>query len=309
MKQYLVYDLGGTFIKFALMNENYEILDQDKVPSPTDTMEHLLATMKEIALRYEGKFEAAAVSMPGRINTAKGIAYTGGAYSFINNAPFANLLSEAIGCKAVIANDGKCAAKAEVAKGALKDTQNGAVIVLGSGTGGGIVLNHEVWMGTSGGAGELSALICDLKAVAKDGYSMYSFGSIYAGYGSATGLVVLYAAKKGIPMDQAFGRINGVTFFEAYDAGEKEAIETLEEYGLNAAVGINSVQCVLDLERYAIGGGISARKEVTDSIRKGIDKLFSSGFPLPFSKPEIVTCEFRNDANLIGALGFLLSAR
>ena len=71
---------------------------------------------------------------------------------------------------------------------------------------------------------------------------------------------------------------------------------------------INSVQCVLDLERYAIGGGISARKEVTDSIRKGIDKLFSSGFPLPFSKPEIVTCEFRNDANLIGALGFLLSA-
>lgn len=44
---------------------------------------------------------------------------------------------------------------------------------------------------------------------------------------------------------------------------------------------INSVQCVLDLERYAIGGGISARKEVTDSIRKGIDKLFSSGFLFP----------------------------
>ena len=57
MKQYLVYDLGGTFIKFALMNENYEILDQDKVPSPTDTMDNLLAAMKGIAERYEGKFE------------------------------------------------------------------------------------------------------------------------------------------------------------------------------------------------------------------------------------------------------------
>lgn len=306
MKNYLVYDLGGTFIKFALMNENYEILNQDKVPSPTDTMENLLAAMKGIARRYEGKFDAAAASMPGRIDTAKGIAHTGGAYGFIQEMPFASMLAEAIGCPVVIANDGKCAAKAEVAKGALKDVQNGAVIVLGSGTGGGIVLNHEVWMGTTGGAGELSALVCDLKTIAKNGYGMFDFGSIYAGYGSATGLVLLYASKKGIPVNEAFRTINGVTFFEAYDAGEKEAIETLEEYGLNAAIGINSVQCVLDLERYAIGGGISVRKEVTDSIRKGMDRLHAGGFPLPFSKPEIVTCEFRNDANLIGALAFCL---
>jgi predicted NBD/HSP70 family sugar kinase len=309
MRQFLVYDLGGTYIKFALMNENFEILSQDKVPSPTDSMENLLAAMKGIADRYEGQYEAAAVSMPGRINTYEGIAYTGGAYAFIKDTPFAKLLSDTIGCRAVIGNDGKCAAKAEAARGALKDTKNGAVIVLGSGTGGGIVLNHDVWMGTTGGAGELSALVADLRAIAKDGYSFYNFGSVYAGYGSATGLISLYAAKKGIPIQEAFGKITGMTFFEAYDAGEKEAVETLEEYGLNAAVGINSVQCVLDLERYAIGGGISARKEVTDSIRKGIEKLFDhAGFPLPFSKPEIVTCQFRNDANLIGALAFLLDA-
>ena len=112
MKQYLVYDLGGTFIKFALMNEDYEILEQDKVPSPTDTMEHLLDVMKEIADRFEGRFEAAAVSMPGRIDTSKGMAYTGGAYHFIKDAPMADLLSEKLGCRVVIGNDGKCAAKA-----------------------------------------------------------------------------------------------------------------------------------------------------------------------------------------------------
>jgi MFS family permease len=65
--------------------------------------------------------------------------------------------------------------------------------------------------------------------------------------------------------------------------------------------GLTACVCV-----YAIGGGISARKEVTDSIRKGMDRLHAGGFPLPFSKPEIVTCEFRNDANLIGALAFCL---
>ena len=105
---------------------------------------------------------------------------------------------------------------------------------------------------------------------------------------------------------EAFQTINGVTFFEAYDAGEPEAIETLKEFGLNAAGGIMSVQCVLDLECYAIGGGISARKEVTESIQAGIDKLFENEAILPFSKPDIVSCKFRNDANLIGALGFYL---
>lgn len=309
MRQFLVYDLGGTFIKYALMDESGTVIEQSKVPSPTDNLDHLLDVMAEIAAGYKGSFEGAAVSMPGRIDTRKGIAYTGGAYRFIKDTPFAELLRERIGTDVVIANDGKCAAKAEVTYGALKDVENGAVIVLGTGTGGGIVLNHDVWMGQSGGAGELSALVCDLNKVAQHGFGMDNPGSVYAGFGSATGLVLCYAEAKGIPVPQAFETINGVTFFQAYDAGEEEAVKALETFGMNTAVGITSVQCVLDLERYAIGGGISARKEVTDSIRKGIDKLFSGSFTLPFSKPEIVTCTFGNDANLIGALSFYTSRK
>ncbi len=307
MRQFLVYDVGGTFIKYALMDEDYNVIEQGKVPSPTDTLDNLLDAMAQIAAKFAGRFEGAAVSMPGRIDTRKGFAYTGGAYRFMINVPFGQLLSEKIGAKAVIANDGKCAAKAEAARGALKDTENGAVIVLGTATGGGIVLNHDVWMGQSGGAGELSALICDLRKIADQGFTMTDFGGIYAGYGSATGLIMRYAEAKGMSMQEAFTTVNGITFFAAYDAGEKEAQEALEKFGLYTAVGITSVQCVLDLEKYAIGGGISARKEVTDSIRAGIDKVFSSGFALPFSKPEIVTCRFGNDANLIGALSFYLS--
>ena len=309
MEKYLVYDIGGTFIKYALMDEACSVIEQGKVPSPTDSLDHLLEVMAEVAEQFKGQYKGAAVSMPGRIDTRKGIAYTGGAYGFMRNIPFAELLSNKLKTEVVIANDGKCAAKAEVARGALQDVENGCVIVLGTGTGGGIVLNHDVWMGQSGGAGELSALVCDLRKLAKDGYSMYDFDSIYAGHGSATGLIMRYVEEKGLSMEQAFGTINGFTFFEAYDAGEKEAIDALEKFGMHTAVGIMSVQCVLDLERYAIGGGISARKEVTESIRKGIDKLFSSGFAVPFSKPEIVTCTFGNDANLIGALSFYLSRK
>ena len=61
---------------------------------------------------------------------------------------------------------------------------------------------------------------------------------------------------------------------------------------------------MLDLQRYAIGGGISARREVTDVIRESLDRLFTDIAMTPFSKPEVVTCRYGNDANLLGALYF-----
>lgn len=309
MRQFLVYDLGGTLIKYALMNEEGNVIEQGKVPAATDSLDHLLDVLSKVASGYKDRFEGVAVSMPGRIDTRNGFAFTGGAFRFMQNVPFAGLLSDRVGTDVVIANDGKCAAKAEAAKGALKDVENGAVVVLGTGTGGGIVLNHDVWMGQSGGAGEFSTLVSDLWTIASNGYDRGRWDTIYAGYGSATGLITRYAEAKGIPVQEALQTINGIKFFEAYDAGEKEAIDTLEVFGMTTAVGIVSIQCVLDLQRFAIGGGISARKEVTDVIRNGVEKLFSGSFPLPYSKPEIVTCEFRNEANLIGALSFYLSLK
>ena len=80
----------------------------------------------------------------------------------------------------------------------------------------------------------------------------------------------------------------------------------MDEYAEWASSGIITLQAVLDLQRYAIGGGISARPETTSLIRDAVDKLFEMHPYLPFSKPEIVTCKFGNEANLIGALAFHL---
>ena len=102
-------------------------------------------------------------------------------------------------------------------------------------------------------------------------------------------------------------RVDGIGLFEAYDAGDPAAHEALKEFGRNVAAGIYTIQAVLDLQRYAIGGGISARQEVTDVIREALDELFASIPFTPFGKPEIVTCHYRNDANLLGALRFHLS--
>ena len=110
-----------------------------------------------------------------------------------------------------------------------------------------------------------------------------------------------------IPVNLRVGRQVEIPYlFDAYDAGDEDAKAVLEDYGRWAAAGIINLQAVLDLPRYAIGGGISARPEATTLIRKNVDRIFELHQGLPFSKPEIVTCQFGNEANLIGALAFYL---
>ena len=301
MKKYLVFDIGGTFIKYALMDEENTLLEQDKVASPKDSLESLLDALEGVGRQLAGQYEGIAVSMPGRIDTKNGIAHTGGAFAFIKDTPIAALIAKRLGVPVTIANDGKCAASAEHSSGALAGVADGAVIVLGTGTGGGIVLDGKVRMGHTFAAGELSLLPTDFTNVSKGPSIM---DSIWTSAMSATGLLQRYAVRKGLPKRRH--GIDGFAFFKAYDAGEPEAVEALADFAGQAAAGIYAVQSVLDLQRFAIGGGISARPEVTDAIRQAVDGQFAAIPFTPFGKPEIVRCKYGNDANLIGALRFHL---
>ena len=148
MKQYLLIDIGGTFIKYSLTDAHAQKVSGGKVPTPLTGMDDLLATIEGFAAPWKGQFEGCAVSMPGRIDTKRGIAHTGGILSgFMWEQPFASLLEQSLGVPVVIANDGKCAAAAEAWTGSLAGVDNGLVLVLGTGIGGGIILNGRVYMG------------------------------------------------------------------------------------------------------------------------------------------------------------------
>ena len=301
MAQYLVLDIGGTFIKYAIMDGEGQFIEQGKVPAVTDSEEGTLgalADVREAVAAYD--YEGVAISMPGRIDTAKGIAHTGGAFQWVHNYPAAEKYGAVFGKPCTVANDGKCAASAENWLGALADVNSGAVLVLGTGIGGGIVINNQVWMGATGGAGELSAFITDHQGV-KNGLGWGNIGIMWASHISAGSITGKYGAIKGIE------KADGIMLFDAYEAGDPVAADVLKTFGEEAAAGICSLQSVLDLERYAIGGGISARPETTQIIKDAVDALFDPYLDfLPYGKPEIVTCKFGNEANLIGALAFHL---
>ncbi|MBQ9316848.1 MAG: ROK family protein [Atopobiaceae bacterium] len=301
MAQYLVLYIGGTVIKYAIMDDKAQFIEQGKVPSGTHTEQETLdslALVRDAVADYD--YEGVAISMPGRIDTDKGIAHTGGAYQWLHDYPAAEKYGAIFGKPCTIANDGKCAASAENWIGALSDVNSGAVLVLGTGIGGGIVINRQVWMGATGGAGELSAFITDHEGV-KNGLGWGNIGIMWAAHISAGSITGKYGAIKGIE------KADGIMLFDAYDAGDPVAVDVLKTFGEEAAAGIASLQSVLDLERYAIGGGISARPETTQIIKDAVDALFDPYVDfLPYGKPEIVTCKFGNEANLIGALAFHL---
>lgn len=306
MKQYLLIDIGGTFIKYSLADEQARKISGGKVPTPLTNMDDLLAVIKGFAAPLQGQFVGCAISMPGRIDTKHGIAHTGGVLSsFLWEQPFAAQMEELLGVPVTIANDGKCAAAAEGWTGALAGVENGLVLVLGTGIGGGILLNGKVLMGAHAAAGEVSGLVTDVARMEPDDFNLtrvekFAEAPLWAGLASATGLILEYARQKHLPEGSPMP--NGEEIFAAYNAGEPEAQQALKLFARRVAIGILSLQNVLDVEKVAIGGGISAAEALLPAIQAELDRLFERCTVMPTVKPELVRCCYGNDANLIGAL-------
>ena len=255
--QYLALDYGGTFTKYAMMDREGRFLCEGKVPSACDSLEHMLACVAPLQEQFQGQYDGVAVSMPGRIDTARGVACTGGSFHFIRNTPIQHCLEKIFQAPVTVANDGKCAASAEAWSGALAGVEDGAVILLGTGTGGGLVLGGHVRMGCTFGAGEFSFLGADLGRLSEGLVKGGPYReAVWVDYMSATGLLRLYGRQKGAA--GALPDMDGIGFFEAYDRGEPEAAAALDQFGRYAAAGIYSIQAVVDVQRFAIGGGVSA---------------------------------------------------
>ena len=305
MKQYLLIDIGGTFIKYSLADEQARKISGGKVPTPLTNMDDLLAAIEGFAAPLQGQFVGCAISMPGRIDTRNGIAHTGGMLSaFMWEQPFAAQVEARLGVPVTIANDGKCAAAAEGWTGALAGVENGLVLALGTGIGG-IILNGKVLMGAHAAAGEVSGLVSNMAAMETETFEMnkvetFSDAPLWAGAASATGLIREYARQKKLSLQGPLP--TGEEIFAAYNAGEPEAQKALKIFARRVAVGILSLQNVLDVEKVAIGGGISAAEALLPAIQAELDWLFERCTVMPAVKPELVRCRYGNDANMIGAL-------
>ena len=145
----MVFDVGGTEIKYSVMDDTMNYYESGSVSTPSDSQEHFLETMAEIYRPHRDEVDGIALSLPGFIDAEHGVVKGGGAPSIVYNigTPVGPRLAEKCGCKVWIENDGKAAAIAELQRGVLKGCSNAAVFIIGTGVGGGLIVNGQLVRG------------------------------------------------------------------------------------------------------------------------------------------------------------------
>lgn len=291
----LVIDIGGTFIKYACMEEDMKILSRGKVETPKEDREQLIETIGRI---YDEMPEVSgiAISMPGIIDSENGYCAMGGALRYNDDFYLRHRLYERCPVKIHMENDAKCAAMAEAAAGSLKDVEDGFVLIFGTMIGGGFIKNRKLHRGKHFSAGEVSYI-----TTIRDG--MADIDTVWGNRCGTPRLCQMFAEKKGKNPEE----VDGVQVFEAVNSQDQDAVECLQKFTKEIAVQLFNLQTVLDPERFAIGGGISAQPVFIEYIKNHLKALYAQ-CPYDVPKAEVVSCKFQNDANLVGALQCYLAA-
>lgn len=289
--RYLSFDVGGTNIKYSLIDTNGNILKSDKYTTITNR-EEFLNKIEDIVKENSEKIDGLAFSMPGVIDVDRGYMITGGALYELYDYNFKEELEKRIKIPVEIENDVNCVALAEKWLGNAKENKNFICLTIGTGVGGALFINDRIVRGTKYSAGEFGFMITErLKNIADSTLSMR--GSVRGG------LIKSYANK----VNQNWVELDGKKIFEYAENGDKIAIETIDEFYTNIAYSIFNLIVSLNPEKVLIGGEISVREDFIERVKEKLEKLKSEIVDLKnLEFPTIERCKYLNDSGKIGAL-------
>ena len=298
----MVFDVGGTEIKYCVMDESLVREEAGSVPTPMSSQEEFFDLLCSLYEPHRGEVEGIAMCLPGFIDSENGKCLGGGALRYNQGRDVAGPLSERTGVPVHIANDGKCAALAELRDGALRGCRNASVYIIGTGVGGGLIINGEILNGSHFTAGEFSFL----RLTNTDWHDP---GTTVGMVCSTTGLLDLNRRFVGFSTDPL---IDGRQFFEKVGAGDAVSLKILRRFCMQVAMNIANLTILLDLEKVAVGGGISRQPILIKTIRECLDEIYSDPgpyFDAALPKTEIVSCRYGSEANLVGAYHYYTEAK
>lgn len=281
----LIFDMGGTSVKYACGDEEGCLKDTGSFPTPSDGLEAMLDEMRRVFDSVKEKITGIALSSPGAVDPVKGIVGGISAIPYIHEIPLTERISRRLdGLPVTIENDGNCSALGELWKGAAAGKRNIVSVVCGSGIGGSIVINGTVCRGRTNNCGEFGNCLVNRADGHYKTWSSYTMVKQAAKYTAATGK-----------------RTDGKGLFVLAEGGDPLALQLTEEFYEAMAVGLFSIQFTLDTELIVLGGGISEATFVIPEIYKRMEKMAKED-RFGFLTPKIVPCRFGNKANLYGAL-------
>ena len=304
-------DLGGTNIAVGLVNEKMEIVVKKSLPTgadrPAEAIVADIATLCKAVCAEKGitmaDVTAIGIASPGIANNKTGVVEYANNLPFLN-FPIAKLLGGQVGMDRIsIANDANAAAWGEAVAGAAKGSKNSIMITLGTGVGGGIIINDEIYCGFNCAGGELGHIVIEV-----DG-APCSCGrrGCWEAYSSATALIRMTNEKieecrktgrKSLMLDAP--KVSGRTACDAMRAGDEAAKEVYDKYVKYLASGLATIINIFQPEVISLGGGVSNEgQSLIDALLPVVRKEQYGGGLVPLT--DIRIAKLGNDAGIIGA--------
>ncbi len=308
MQHYLGIDLGGTNIAVGVLDESYRIIARARLKTrairPAAEICDDMAKAARMAAEQAGISIAdlpwVGVGSPGSVNPKAGVVGYSGNLGF-RDVPLAAMMQERLGVTVYTENDANAAAYGEALAGAAKGVSNVLAITLGTGVGGGVILDGKILSGRDGAAGELGHMGI---VVGGRPCSCGRNGCIEA-YASATGLIRLtreameqHPESRLWELAPSLEQVDGKTAFDALRLGDAVGAAVVDEYVEYLAYALVNYINIFAPELIVLGGGISHEGEpFLERIRRAMEGKVFGGV----NHTRLACATLGNDAGIIGA--------
>lgn len=298
-------DVGGTSVKCGLFLTDGTLVEKWEIPTRTENDGS--AILPDVAKAIENKIQergiardsidGVGIGIPGPVNDKGEVPMAVNLHW--GYKAVASELSALTGLPAKAANDANIAALGESWKGAAEGAKNVVLVTLGTGVGGGIIVDGKIVSGAHGAGGEVGH--ANVKHDETESCNCGNMGCLEQ-YASATGIArvageILKESKEDSILRNA-GKISAKTVMDAYKEGDKLAVQTMDKVGEILGGALAVFACVIDPESIVVGGGVSkAGQPLIDCIQKYYKKY---AFPSCKETP-IVLASLENDAGIYGA--------
>ncbi|MEK6276579.1 MAG: ROK family protein [Actinomycetota bacterium] len=299
-------DLGGTKVLVGVVGDDRDVLYRDKEPSSGLSSDQLLDTLeREIreAMEAQPGVAAAGLGVPCTIDRERGVAITAVNLP-IREVPIRDRMRERLGIPVFIDNDANVAALAEHRFGAARGSRDAVMLTIGTGIGGGVVVDGELYRGSSGAASEPGHMVIDFDGPRCQG-NCPNRGCLET-FASGTALAREGREAAAREPDSALGRlreeggdIDGRAVTDAARGGDPAAVAVVEEAGRRLGAGLSSLANIFEPEVIVLGGGVAtAVGELMVSPAR--EELRSRALP-PMNETPVKLAELGPEAGMFGA--------
>ncbi|WP_306538054.1 ROK family protein [Megasphaera sp.] len=279
---YSCFDVGGTAIKFGLIDEEGRFHKRGLIPSGDGPS--IVTAVRNLVRQQQKEVSLAgiALSTAGIVNTESGTVEYALSIPGYTGTQWKTMLEEEFKLPVSVENDTNCAALGEYWLGAGKDVSSFFSVTVGTSIGGAIIEEGRVLHGATHAAGEIA-------------YMCLPAGPFHD-VASASFLCREIANKKGIPPKE----MDGYRAFQLIESDDAQALRCFHIFCQNLADGLTNIISLFNPERIILGGGIMSRESI---IRQPLEQALSDRLPKRMLPPKgLAFARLQNDAGLLGAL-------